>query len=77
MPDGLLYRGKYCGKSRLRTKIEEFGDDTRSVVTDQRSVKSYASSKKPRGKSAFSRGVPGVLVKDVSSVTPKKNVEYD
>jgi len=26
VPSGLLYRGKYCGKSRLRQKMHEFGD---------------------------------------------------
>ena len=25
MPEGLLYRGKYCGKSKLRLKVDEFG----------------------------------------------------
>lgn len=25
VPQGLLYRGKYCGKSKLRTKTNEFG----------------------------------------------------
>lgn len=33
MPEGLLYRGKYCGKSKLRTKIDEFGFETRSNAT--------------------------------------------
>ena len=30
MPEGLLYRGKYCGKSKLRDKIDEFGEDNKS-----------------------------------------------
>ena len=25
MPEGMLYRGKYCGKSQLRKKANEFG----------------------------------------------------
>ena len=25
MPEGMLYRGKYCGKSKLREKANEFG----------------------------------------------------
>lgn len=26
VPDGLLYRGKYCGKSKMRQRMHEFGD---------------------------------------------------
>ena len=27
VPQGLLYRGKYCGKSKLRQRMNEFGDN--------------------------------------------------
>ena len=30
MPEGLLNRGKYCGKSKLRVRMNEFGEDTKS-----------------------------------------------
>jgi hypothetical protein len=26
LPHGLLYRGKYCGKSKLRDRMHEYGD---------------------------------------------------
>ena len=34
MPEGLLNRGKYCGKSRLRQRKEEFGYETKSLYSN-------------------------------------------
>jgi hypothetical protein len=52
VPAGLLYRGKYCGKSRLRQKMHEFGDTNNHRSNEQLSTvnplmasKSLADSK--------------------------------
>lgn len=53
LPQGLLYRGKYCGKSKLRSRMHEYGDKpaakqqqadeelstVQPVLTDSRSAK--------------------------------------
>lgn len=46
MPEGLLYRGKYCGKSKLRSKIDEFGEEEQSIVSETQTLKSNRILKK-------------------------------
>ena len=36
VPDGLLYRGKYCGKSKMRQRMHEFGDAPTSKSTTKK-----------------------------------------
>jgi len=38
VPQGLLYRGKYCGKSKLRQKMHEFGDANNTKSNEQLST---------------------------------------
>lgn len=38
MPEGLLYRGKYCGKSQLRKKVEEFGEEPKKLKMRRKSA---------------------------------------
>ena len=62
-----MYRGKYCGKSKLREKVDEFGEESQPQKGSLRSNR-VNWTKKPRVKSAY--GATRDNQRELNSVTP-------
>jgi hypothetical protein len=72
LPQGLLYRGKYCGKSKLRDRMHEYGDKpgkqksqdelstVQPVLTDSKSARELLvkAARKQSNGHAMSRNGP-------------------